>query len=336
MSGLVNYKGFDLKDTPSLQGKVCVITGGQAGIGKEITSQLLIHGISKVYILARSMTKFDEAVKYWQQTHRLTLEDITQRVAFVPCDLTDITVVKKVADTLKGQLGRLDMLIENAGVPTIAEYALSPQGIETIWAANVVGHFTLVNILLPVIEKTAEEQGDARIVVTTSSLHSGCEELNLDLTMSPSPLKSPNNLDSCWRYCRSKLGGILLTKELARRLDKKGADNVYANTFFPGNIPTEAMDTWKQLFGPLGAAVKGVFQLIGQSLGDAAASAIYLAASPEVAKKNQKGKYFIPIATEYEPSKLAQDDDLARNLWYWCDDKVTKALGKGWEGTESM
>lgn len=201
---------------------------------------------------------------------------------------------------------------------------------------EVVGHFTLLNILLPIIEKTAEKHGDARIALTASSLHSNCEELNLDLTMSPTPTKNPHSLDSFWRYCRSKLGVILLTKELARRLDKKGANNVYVNTFFPGNIPTEAMDTWKDLIGPAGAAVKGIFQLVGQSLGDAAASAIYLAASPEVTKKNQKGKYFIPIATECEPSKLAQDPDLARNLWYWCDDKVTQALGKGWEGSESM
>lgn len=200
----------------------------------------------------------------------------------------------------------------------------------------VVGHFTLVNILLPVLEKTAKEQGDARIALTSSSLHSACQELNLDLTMSPTPVKSPQALDSIWRYGRSKLGVILLTKELTRRLDKAGVDNIYVNSFFPGNIPTEAMDTWKDILGPLGVVAKEVFQFAGQSLSDAAASAIYLAASPEVARKSQTGKYFIPIATEYEPTKISQDSDLARNVWYWCDDKVTKALGKGWEGTEDM
>lgn len=54
MSGFLTYKGFDLADTPGLSGKVCVITGGQAGIGREIVAQLLLHGISKVYILART------------------------------------------------------------------------------------------------------------------------------------------------------------------------------------------------------------------------------------------------------------------------------------------
>jgi NAD(P)-dependent dehydrogenase (short-subunit alcohol dehydrogenase family) len=114
----------------------------------------------------------------------------------------------------------------------------------------VVGHFVLTQILLPKLEATAGKFGSARIVVT-SSLHMGCQELELDLTMSPHRFKSSIVLDSCWRYARSKLGNILFTRELARRLEKKGALNVYANVFFPGNIPTDAMDTWRDLFGAM-------------------------------------------------------------------------------------
>lgn len=91
------------------------------------------------------------------------------------------------------------------------------------------------------------------------------------------------------------------------------------------SVPTAAMDSWKDLFGTIaGETIKGLFKVIGQSPKDAAATALYLAASPEVEAKEQKGKYFIPIATEHSTSKIAQDEDLARNLWYWCDDKATK------------
>ena len=82
--------------------------------------------------------------------------------------------------------------------------------------------------------------------------------------------------------------------------------------------------------------MKGLFQVVGQSLTQGAATAVYLAASPEVEKKGERGKYFIPIATEGKTSKIAEDKDLARNLWYWCDDKVTKTLGKGWEESVSQ
>lgn len=115
-SGLVNYKGFDLNDTPDLTGKVCVITGGQGGIGKEMVAQLLHHRISKVYILAKSMQKFGNACQYWEgDAHKFSRKEIQKKVAFMPCDLQDVTIVKKVADELKKELTRLDMLIGNAG-----------------------------------------------------------------------------------------------------------------------------------------------------------------------------------------------------------------------------
>jgi len=337
MSGLINYNGFSLADTPSLKDKVCVITGGQGGFGKDITAQLLVHDISKVYVLSRSAEKFEKAKDYWKSDFKLSEDDIANRVRFVQCDLSDMKMVKTVGDNLVKEVERLDILIDNAGLPTVPDYWLSPQGIEAIFATNVVGHFELTQILSQKIQDTAENYGDARIVVTSSSLHMGCQELKFDLLTSPTRVKSPDSIDSVWRYSRSKLGTILLTRELARRLDKMGASKVYVNCFFPGNVPTEAMDTWKDLFGTVaGTAMKTAFRFVGQSATQAATTAIYLAASPEVVIKAQKGKYFVPIGTEDKTSEIAEDKDLARNLWYWCDDKVTRALGKGWEEGKSV
>lgn len=113
MSGLITYRNFDLKDTPSLTGKVALVTGGQAGIGKEIAAQLLLHHISKLYILARSTAKFESAKVYWKEKYGL---DVEARIKFVVCDLSDMRAVKKVADQLMEELGRLDILVNNAGV----------------------------------------------------------------------------------------------------------------------------------------------------------------------------------------------------------------------------
>lgn len=113
MSGLRTYRKFDLKDTPSLTSKVAVITGGSDGIGKEIVAQLLLHGISKVYVLSRKQEKFDKAKLYWKEKHSL---DVDGKVEFIPCDLNDMTIVKKVGDSLMPKLSRLDILINNAGL----------------------------------------------------------------------------------------------------------------------------------------------------------------------------------------------------------------------------
>jgi NAD(P)-dependent dehydrogenase (short-subunit alcohol dehydrogenase family) len=112
MSGLITHRNFDLKDIPSLKDKVAVCTGGNSGLGKEIVAHLLLHDISKVYILARSANKFQDAVAYWKE---IQTPDVDSRVEFIACDLGDMTAVKKVADELLQRLDRLDMLFNHAG-----------------------------------------------------------------------------------------------------------------------------------------------------------------------------------------------------------------------------
>lgn len=124
MSGLITHRNFDLNDTPSLRGKVAICTGGNSGLGKEIVFHLLAHDISKVYVLARSLEKFQDAIAYWKETHTA---DVESRVEFVECDLGDITKVKRVADELMQKLERLDMLFNHAGE------SLVPKSLYKLW-----------------------------------------------------------------------------------------------------------------------------------------------------------------------------------------------------------
>lgn len=186
-------------------------------------------------------------------------------------------------------------------------------------------------MLLPVIEKTAAAHDDARIVNTSSGLHMACQELNLSLLTSPTRTKQPAAYDAVWRYGRSKLANILFTRELAVQLDERGAKGIYVNCFYPGNVPTEAMDSWKLLVGNLpGQLFKAVFQKVGQSLTDAAATGLYLGTSPKIAEGDKRGRYYVPIAIEEMTSKIARDKDLARRLWQWTDEQATKCLGESW------
>jgi len=222
--------------------------------------------------------------------------------------------------------------VRYSGLSPTPEYTLSAQGIEKIFAINHVGHFVLTALLLPLLQWTANEYGTSRIIVTTSSLHLMCRELDLSLLTSPTRTKQLVAFDSCWRYGRSKLANILFTRELARRLGKRGVNNVYINCFHPGNIPTEAMNTWRSIFGSVaGSFIKGFFQLVGQTAAEGAATAIYLATSRQIESMNQSGKYFIPIGAEGETSKIAEDGDLAKDLWSWTEQQAITALGNSWE-----
>ncbi|KAF2805815.1 putative short chain dehydrogenase/reductase [Mytilinidion resinicola] len=330
--GFTTHHNSKHADTPHLSGEVAVITGGQSGIGREITAQLLLHGISKVYIIARSAAKYQDAMSEWVNKKGLKRSDVESRTEFIPCDLSSVKDVARASNELLSKLDRLDILLNNAAVPPTPDYSLSPDGTETVFAIIHVGHFTLTNILLPLIERTAATFGGARVVDTNSSLHMACQELDLSLLTSPKPTKSPVLFDAVWRYARAKLAGIMFTRELAKRLQKKGVTNVYVNSFFPGNIPTDAFDTWKLFFGNfVGSAFKPVFSIMGQTVEEGAATALFLATNRDVELKDIKGKYFVPIATESKPSTLAENKDLQKNLWYWTDHQVTEVLGKGWQ-----
>jgi NAD(P)-dependent dehydrogenase (short-subunit alcohol dehydrogenase family) len=98
-----------------LAGKVAVITGGQSGIGREITAQLLRHGVAKVYILARSESKFHESIAEWVNKKGLKRSDVESRTEFVPCDLSSVHDVARAANDLLRKLDRLDILFNNAG-----------------------------------------------------------------------------------------------------------------------------------------------------------------------------------------------------------------------------
>ncbi|GMF80290.1 unnamed protein product [Aspergillus oryzae] len=106
------------------------------------------------------------------------------------------------------------------------------------------------------------------------------------------------------------------------------SSKIYVNAFFPGNIVTDQWSVWDEYIGEaLGSLFRLLFSIIGQSLEDGAANAIYLAASPKVISNSTRGQYFIPIAKPYKTTAIASDMKLARDLWDWTEAKAAEALG---------
>jgi len=322
--GFMQTTNWTLAECPPLTGKTAVVTGGQSGIGAEIVNQLLLHGIEHVVVLARSRAKFDEACEGWDANGRGS----AGRVEFVECDLTDLVAVERVGKELVSRLQRLDMLFLNAAISNIPSYELSPQGIDTIFAANHLGHFHLTNILLPLLISTPNRfpVTSTRIIVTSSSMHALCRSISYSTLSSPEPPSSTlgTPYTSMYRYGRSKLANILFTRALSKRLPA----NVFANAYFPGNIPTPAMATWKGHFGEtLGSAFAFAIRLVGQTLVEGAATGVFLAAAREVECDYGRGGYWVPVARKERTSGPAEDEALAEELWVWSEEFVNKAIG---------
>ncbi|GAA5824763.1 hypothetical protein JCM3770_007147 [Rhodotorula araucariae] len=312
-AGFSNGRAWDPEtDLPDLTGKVAIVTGGNDGIGF-ITVKALHRKGCKVYLACRSEEKARNAIERLNTAH----PGSEGALVFLPFDLTELATAKKAAQTVQAAETRLDIIVCNAGVMAWP-YELK-NGVELqFW--NHLGHFALVQPLIPLLKKTAKEPGASVRVVSVASMGH---------QMSPKPdftsLEGVNRkMASTWvRYGQSKLANVLFAVALQERLQ---GDNIRVNSLHPGVVNTSLMR------GPV-ASYGFFFRMIGSAQhhflmtpDDGAKTQIYLAASPEVDEKDYRGQYFVPIATPAAPSAYGQDKELAEQLWKLSEDLV-KQLG---------
>ncbi|KAH8150425.1 uncharacterized protein LAJ45_05637 [Morchella importuna] len=293
--GILPSTNFNIHTCPSLSGKTAVITGGSDGIGADIVKHLLLNDIAQP-----------------------AAPDRTDRVRFIACDTADLAAIDRIGKEILSTLTRLDFLFLNAARSFDPDYRLS-YGVEITFATNHMGHFHLTQLLTPLLVASAP----SRVVVTSSSLHMVvASKFGFDELVSPTPPTSRGPAwDSWYRYGRSKLANILFTRALAQHLP----EGVVPNSFFPGSVPTEASAGWKYLIGEFGGSMVTVLlKLMGQTLEQGAATAMYLAVGD--AEEVGRGNYFVPVAVKEETSLLAADKEWAEELWMWSAETVERAL----------
>lgn len=117
---------FDLADTPSLEGKVAVVTGGSEGIGYGISHTFLSKGISKLFLLSVSKDVVDGALDAIKQDLG---EEAANKVTWLQCDLSDWHATKETADKIASSTDRLDILVNNAA-RGIMTYQITSYGVD--------------------------------------------------------------------------------------------------------------------------------------------------------------------------------------------------------------
>lgn len=264
-----------------MQGKICVVTGTNSGIGKATALGLAKLGAT-VVMVCRDRAKGEAAAK------EIIGESGNKSVDLLVADLSSQQAIRQLAVEFKSKYTRLDVLINNAGL-YLSNRTLTVDGLETTFAVNHLAYFLLTNLLLDVIKASAP----SRIVNVASSAHAD----SLDFAN----LQSEKGYDGMQAYSRSKLANILFTYELARRL---AGSNVTVNCLHPGVIRSG-------LQRDMGLQ----FQVIARSFASperGAETSIYLASSPDVA--GITGKYFSG-KRETRSSAISYDEGVARKLW---------------------
>src|SRR5579859_6973786 len=124
----------------ALPGKPVLITGANAGIGKEVARQLALRPeIGRVYLACRNK---DRAL-----TAKAELESATDRHIF-DIILMDVADLGSVRDGLAAIDGSVDAVVMNAGVIGPQSMGLTADGVTTVFATNVLGHVVLLEGLL--------------------------------------------------------------------------------------------------------------------------------------------------------------------------------------------
>jgi NAD(P)-dependent dehydrogenase (short-subunit alcohol dehydrogenase family) len=193
-----------------------LVTGANKGIGYEIALGLGRHGL-RVGVGARDAARREDAVT------RLRADGVD---AFgVALDVTDAGSVAAAAHQLQDEEGRLDVLVNNAGVtgsmpqaPTLA----SPDNIRAVLETNVIGVVALTNALLPLLRRSPSP----RIVNVSSSVGS--------LTRQSQDAGDTGPLSAVYSPSKTYLNAITL--QYAKELADTG---VLVNLACPGFVATD-------------------------------------------------------------------------------------------------
>ncbi|HEV8025821.1 MAG TPA: SDR family NAD(P)-dependent oxidoreductase [Stellaceae bacterium] len=238
------------------QGKTILITGATDGVGRRVAldlgeagARLLIHGRDR----DRAEVLIDELARHGNRD-----------VRFYRADLASLAEVRGLAEAVRRDEKRLDVVISNAGIGTAVggrERSLSADGHELRFAVNYLAGFLLVRLLLPLLRAATP----SRVVNVASA---GQTPIDFDDVM------LERDYTGGRAYMQSKLAQIMFTFDLARELEDSG---VTANALHPATYMNTTM-VRQSGATPISTVEEG------------AAAICRLAVSPEVEGKT--GLYF--------------------------------------------
>jgi NAD(P)-dependent dehydrogenase (short-subunit alcohol dehydrogenase family) len=291
-----------------LTAKHVIVTGcGLGSLGFE-TAKTLARWGAVVIVTTRSNTEaIVQALK-----DELAKENISARVDGCELDLSDAESVSRFSQWYRQHYGqRLDILINNAGIhldlmSKWKEPKLTSDGYEMQWLTNYLGSAQLTHNLLPVLQKTGNNYGEARIVNVVSQLYSRANNI---------ALFDPDTAYNSWKfYGLSKLALIHFSYELDRRFSKK--DNLQSYCLHPGSTSgtyTNVADKGFQgspfiaFLRKLGAPIEKLFMSTAE---EGAQTQIHCATSTDA----QGGHYYQNCQIN-ETTVDTQDEKVAGRLW---------------------
>ena len=190
--------------TSDLTGRVAIVTGASRGIGRAIAERFAAAGAS---IVAGARERHADAVVG-------QIRENGGNAVAVTVDLTDVSSIATLGDTALEQYGRIDVLVNNAGiVRDQLMVRMKPEDWDVVLATNLTATFESCRCVL----RTMVKQRSGRII-------------NISSVVGQSGNPGQAN------YAASKAGMVGLSKSLAREVASRG---ITVNVVAPGMIDTD-------------------------------------------------------------------------------------------------
>ncbi|MCC0807314.1 SDR family oxidoreductase [Methylobacterium sp. W2] len=269
-----------------MPGKICLVTGATSGIGYETALGLARAG-ARVGIVGRDAGRTDATASRIRNAVPGAVIDV-----FL-ADLSSQAEIRRLAAEVRALYQRLDVLVNNAGAIFDARH-VTVDGLERTWALDHLAYMQLTLELLDLIKASAP----ARIVNVASMAH---KRGRIDVE----DIDRARRYGAVKAYSQAKLGNVLFTAALARRLAGTG---VTANSLHPGVIASGFAGGTGGWFGVSWSLIRPFLS----NPADGAATSLHLATSPEV--DGVSGLYFSkcrPVPT----SRHGCDQALQERVW---------------------
>ena len=287
-----------LANSVRIDGKTCLVTGANSGVGKAVAIDLARRGGHVLMACRSGHPEAGEEVK---------AASGSDRIEMLRVDLSDMRSVHQLCDELSDRETTIDIAVLNAGVmPRRARR--TAQGFETMFAVHFLANRVLVDRWLTdgTVRPAARIEEAPRIVIVSSDAHRSAEPIDFDRV---GEFAEYGVRDGIRHYGASKLVLCTYATELSRRLNRDGEGHVVVHSLCPGPVNTAIAREAPWFLKPLVVPMMKFFFLTPEK---AARPVSYLCCAGDAGKRSG---IYLHMLREKRPSGHATDPANGARLW---------------------
>jgi NAD(P)-dependent dehydrogenase (short-subunit alcohol dehydrogenase family) len=286
-----------LTDNDRFDGKTCLITGANSGLGFALAVEIAKRGGHIIMAGRSAIPGAGEKVK------KLSGSD---KVEMMHLDLSKINSINDFISKLSTANIKFDITILNAGV-ALPKARKTDSGLEEMFLVNYLSNVILTNLMIDnkIIDLEANKTFKPRIIFISSDSHQGSSRIDFDELgkyMDYGPSKGIAN------YSYYKLVLNTYAVELSRRINKEGM-KASVLVICPGPVHSNIVKEAPYL---LRVTLKAIFWVIFRSPKKAALPVVYMAISPDYEGRTEQYQHMFK---EKRMDEKVYDEEDGRRLW---------------------